>query len=90
MWLCSSIADIMDFVFFLADRLFDWRPDPLRGERFKHEATVVFRNVFSPKEFETAMEKILDHKEGIRNQCSNFGKIKRLELYDVSQEQSQI
>ncbi|KAK4299036.1 hypothetical protein Pmani_028655 [Petrolisthes manimaculis] len=65
------------------EKLFDWRPDPLRGERRKHESTVILRNVFNPKEFETAMEKILDHKENIRSQCTNFGNVKKLELYDL-------
>lgn len=44
----------------------------------------MIRNVFDPKEFEVAMDKILDHKEAMRSQASNFGKVKKLELYDVS------
>lgn len=68
------------------EKLFDWRPEPLRGQRKKNENTVVIRNVFDPKEFEVAMDKILDHKEAMRSQASNFGKIKKLELYDLHPE----
>ncbi|XP_071518003.1 17S U2 SnRNP complex component HTATSF1-like isoform X2 [Panulirus ornatus] len=68
------------------EKLFDWRPEPLRGQRLKHENTVVIRNVFDPKEFITAMEKILVHKDAMRNQCSNFGRIKKLDLYDLHPE----
>lgn len=68
------------------EKLFDWRPEPLRGQRKKNENTVVIRNVFNPKEFEVAMEKILDHKEAMRSQASNFGKIKKLELFDLHPE----
>ncbi|KAK7066632.1 HIV Tat-specific factor 1, partial [Halocaridina rubra] len=63
--------------------LFDWRPEPLRGQRQKHERSVIIRNVFSPKEFENNMEKILTHKESIRNQCQNFGHVTKLEIFDL-------
>uniref|UniRef100_A0A0P4WFG7 17S U2 SnRNP complex component HTATSF1 n=1 Tax=Scylla olivacea TaxID=85551 RepID=A0A0P4WFG7_SCYOL len=68
------------------EKLFDWRPEPMRGQRKKWENTVVIRNVFDPKEFEVAMDKILDHKEAMRSQASNFGKIKKLELFDLHPE----
>ncbi|KAG7171281.1 HIV Tat-specific factor 1-like [Homarus americanus] len=65
------------------EKLFDWRPEPLRGQRQKYETTIIIRNVFDPKEFITAMEKILVHKEAMRSQCENFGKIKKLDLHDL-------
>lgn len=34
-----------------ASRLFDWRPEKLRGERPKSDCTVVLKNVFTFKEF---------------------------------------
>nr|XP_053657552.1 HIV Tat-specific factor 1-like [Cherax quadricarinatus] len=64
------------------EKLFDWRPEPLRGQRQKNENTVVIRNAFDPKEFVDAMEKILVHKDALRNQCENFGKIKKMEMHD--------
>ncbi|XP_063591125.1 17S U2 SnRNP complex component HTATSF1-like [Penaeus indicus] len=64
-------------------KLFDWRPEPLRGQRQKHENTVIIKNVFDPKEFETVIEKMLTHKEAIRNQCLNFGHVRKIELYDL-------
>lgn len=33
-------------------RLLDWRPDKLRGERFRHERVVIIKNMFDPKQFE--------------------------------------
>nr|XP_045626344.1 HIV Tat-specific factor 1 homolog [Procambarus clarkii]XP_045626345.1 HIV Tat-specific factor 1 homolog [Procambarus clarkii]XP_045626346.1 HIV Tat-specific factor 1 homolog [Procambarus clarkii]XP_045626347.1 HIV Tat-specific factor 1 homolog [Procambarus clarkii]XP_045626348.1 HIV Tat-specific factor 1 homolog [Procambarus clarkii] len=65
------------------EKLFDWRPEPLRGQRQKNENTVVIRNAFDPREFVDAMEKMLVHKETLRNQCENFGKIKKMELHDL-------
>ncbi|XP_076048068.1 RRM1_TatSF1_like and RRM2_TatSF1_like domain-containing protein barc [Oratosquilla oratoria] len=65
------------------EKLFDWRPDPVRGQRMKHENQVIIANVFDPKEFENKMEKILVHKEAIRAQCVSFGEIKKLEIYDL-------
>ncbi|XP_068202166.1 17S U2 SnRNP complex component HTATSF1 [Palaemon carinicauda] len=65
------------------EKLFDWRPEPLRGQRQKHENTVIIRNVFHPKEFENKVEMILTHKEAMRNQCLNFGKVTKLEIHDL-------
>ncbi|RXG69191.1 HIV Tat-specific factor 1-like protein [Armadillidium vulgare] len=64
------------------EKLFDWRPDPVRGQRAKHENVVIFRNVFDPKEFETNAEKILTHTEAIRTQAETFGPVKKVELFD--------
>lgn len=50
----------------------------------KHENVVIFRNVFDPKEFESAAEKILTHKDAIRSQAETFGPVKKVELFDVS------
>ena len=56
----------------------------MKGERGKHENTVIIKNVFDPKVFEDQAELILTHTEAMRAQCSNFGDIKKLELFDVS------
>lgn len=33
------------------EKLFDWRPDKLRGMRSRYENTVIIKNMFDPKEF---------------------------------------
>ncbi|CAL4214669.1 unnamed protein product, partial [Meganyctiphanes norvegica] len=68
------------------DKLLDWRPEPMRGQRAKHENVSIFHNVFDPMEFHTAMEKILVHKEAIRQQSSNFGEVKKVEIFDLNPE----
>jgi hypothetical protein len=64
-------------------RLFAWTPEPLRGQRGKHENVVVLRNAFAPSEFVDHAEKILSHTESLRAQCTSFGSVKKLELFDV-------
>ncbi|XP_064109293.1 17S U2 SnRNP complex component HTATSF1-like [Macrobrachium nipponense] len=68
------------------EKLFDWRPEPLRGQRQKHEKTVIIRNVFNPKEFEHKLEQILTHKEAMRDQCLNFGTVTKLDIHDLHPE----
>jgi len=68
------------------EKLFDWRPEPMRGQRAKHENTVIFCNVFDPMEFHTAMERILVHKEAIRQQAITFGDVKKVEIFDLNPE----
>lgn len=68
------------------EKLFDWRPEPMRGQRAKHENVVIFRNVFDPMEFHTAMERILVHKDAIRQQATTFGDVKKVEIFDLHPE----
>merc|ERR1711915_350656 len=68
------------------EKLFDWRPEPMRGQRAKHENVVIFRNVFDPMEFHTVMERILVHKEAIRQQAATFGEVKKVEIFDLNPE----
>lgn len=68
------------------EKLFDWRPEPMRGQRAKHENVAIFRNVFDPMEFHTAMERILVHKEAIRQQATTFGEVKKVEIFDLNPE----
>ncbi|XP_018006860.1 HIV Tat-specific factor 1 homolog [Hyalella azteca] len=64
------------------EKLFAWTPEPLRGQRGKHENVVVLRNAFAPSEFVDHAEKILSHTESLRAQCTSFGSVKKLELFD--------
>jgi HIV Tat-specific factor 1 len=64
------------------EKLFAWIPDKLKGERYKHEKVIVIRNLFDPEEFDRDPGRILDYTSRIRAQCSKFGTITKLTLYD--------
>uniref|UniRef100_A0A1E1X4D1 17S U2 SnRNP complex component HTATSF1 n=1 Tax=Amblyomma aureolatum TaxID=187763 RepID=A0A1E1X4D1_9ACAR len=68
------------------DKLFDWRPEKLRGMRDKHESTVVLKNMFEPKEFETDPALILEYQKDLREECSQFGEVKKVVVYDRNPE----
>lgn len=65
------------------DRLFDWRPEKLPGERAHREKTVVIKNLFDPKEFDETPEAIFEYKEDVMEECSNkCGPVKKIQLFD--------
>ncbi|KAJ9591767.1 hypothetical protein L9F63_001703, partial [Diploptera punctata] len=55
------------------EKLFDWRPDKLRGERSKHESVVILKNLFEPKLFDKEVSLILEYKQDLREECSKCG-----------------
>lgn len=65
-------------------RLFDWRPDKMRGERGKHERTVIVKNLFSPEVFDEAVHLILEYQNDLRDECAKCGTVRRVLIYDVS------
>ena len=65
-------------------RLFDWRPDKLRGERPNNENVVVLKRLFNPIEFDNEPALILEYKSDLREECSKFGRVKRVLIFDVS------
>ncbi|KAH8021187.1 hypothetical protein HPB51_012582 [Rhipicephalus microplus] len=62
--------------------LFDWRPEKLRGMRDKHECTVVLKNMFDTKEFESDPTLILEYQKDLREECGQFGEVKKVVVYD--------
>ena len=64
------------------EKLFAWIPEKLKGERFKFEKVIVIKNLFDPEEFDRDPGRILDYTSRIRAQCSKFGTITKLALYD--------
>lgn len=66
----------------MKEKLFDWRPEKMRGERSKHERIVVLRNLFEPKLFDEHVELILEFQEDLREECSKLGEVRRVVLYD--------
>lgn len=64
------------------EKLFAWVPDKIKGERAKNEKSIVIKNLFDPLEFNSDPTQILDYSARIRDQCSKFGTITKLTLYD--------
>lgn len=65
-------------------RLLDWRPDKLRGQRSKHERIVILKNLFAPDTFVKEVSLILDYQNEMREECTKYGKVKKVIIYDVS------
>lgn len=68
------------------EKLFDWRPEKLRGMRGKNESTVVLKNMFEPKEFEGDPTLILEYQKDLREECAKFGEVKKVVVYDRNPE----
>lgn len=64
------------------EKLFDWRPEPMRGARFKREKTVVLQNMFEPKEFDVEPSLLQELREDVRLECSKFGDVRKVAIYD--------
>jgi len=68
------------------EKLFAWIPDKMKGERGKNEKVIIIKNLFDPLEFSVDPTKILDYSARIRTQCSKFGTITKLVLFDKHEE----
>lgn len=66
----------------MQEKLFDWRPDRLRGERAKHERIVIVKNVFDPDIFDKDVGLILEYQQDLREECSKCGDVKKVILFD--------
>lgn len=65
----------------LKEKLLDWRPDKMRGERSKHERVVIIKNMFSPEIFENHVDLIIKYQEDLRNECTKCGTVRRVMVY---------
>lgn len=70
----------------LQDKLLDWRPDKMRGERGKHERVVIIKNLFEPQIFENAVDLIIDYQNNLRDECSKCGTVKKVVVYSCEAE----
>ncbi|XP_022212385.1 HIV Tat-specific factor 1 [Drosophila obscura] len=66
----------------MKEKLFDWRPDKMRGERSKHEKTVILKNLFTPELFEKEVELILEYQNNLRDECGKCGMVRKVVIYD--------
>ncbi|XP_069686436.1 17S U2 SnRNP complex component HTATSF1 [Periplaneta americana] len=66
----------------MQEKLFDWRPDKLRGERSKHEKVVIVKNLFEPSVFDKDVSLLLEYQQDLREECSKCGDVRRVLVYD--------
>ena len=63
----------------------DWRPERQAGpSRMHHERVVIIKNMFHPVDFEDDPLVLNEIREDLRVECSKFGQIRKLLLFDVS------
>ncbi|XP_059993860.1 HIV Tat-specific factor 1 isoform X2 [Lagenorhynchus albirostris] len=61
----------------------DWRPEKRAGpSRLRHERVVIIRNMFHPIDFEDDPLVLNEIREDLRVECSKFGQVRRLLLFD--------
>lgn len=66
----------------MKEKLFDWRPDKMRGERGRHERIVIIKNLFAPETFEKHVERLLQYQQNLREECGKCGSVRRVVVYD--------
>ncbi|BET01243.1 RRM [Nesidiocoris tenuis] len=66
----------------MQSKLFDWRPDKLRGERERHERVVILKNVFDPSIFDKDPGLILEYQQDLREECIKCGEVKKVTVID--------
>lgn len=75
---------IFSFPLIISTRMFDWRPDKMRGERSKHERTVIIRNLFTAEMFDKEVHLILEYQSRLREEGEKCGTVRKVVVYDVS------
>lgn len=66
----------------MKEKLFDWRPEKMRGERSKHERTVIIKNLFTPELFDKEVQLIIEYQNDLREECSKCGTVRKVVVYD--------
>lgn len=66
----------------MQERLFDWRPEKLRGEKSKHEKVVIVKNLFDPSIFDKEVGLILEYQQDLRDECLKCGGVRKIIIYD--------
>lgn len=56
----------------------------MRGERAKHEKTVVIKNLFEPEMFDREVNLIIEYQTDLREECAKCGTVRKVVVYDVS------
>ncbi|XP_004606713.2 HIV Tat-specific factor 1 [Sorex araneus] len=67
----------------LQQKQLDWRPERRTGpSRMRHERVVIIKNMFHPTDFEDDPLVLNEIREDLRVECSKFGQIRKLLLFD--------
>lgn len=67
----------------LQQKQLDWRPERRAGpNRLRHERVVILKNMFHPMDFEDDPLVLNEIREDLRVECSKFGQIRKLLLFD--------
>lgn len=56
----------------------------MRGERSKHERSVIIQNLFSPELFDKEPATLLEFQNDLRDECNKCGTVRKVIIYDVS------
>ncbi|CAH0546379.1 unnamed protein product [Brassicogethes aeneus] len=64
------------------EKLFDWRPEKVAGEKAKHERVVIIKNLFDPNIFDTDVSLILEFQQDLREECAKLGEVKTVKIFD--------
>lgn len=66
----------------MQEKLLDWRPEKMRGERAKHERIVIIKNLFTPELFDAEVHLIIDYQKDLREECSKCGTVRKVVIFD--------
>ncbi|XP_011146575.1 HIV Tat-specific factor 1 homolog [Harpegnathos saltator] len=66
----------------MQEKLFDWRPERMRGEPLKCERVVVIKNLFAPEDFDKEVQLLLEYQQDIRSECLKCGDVRKVVIYD--------
>ncbi|XP_018046664.1 PREDICTED: HIV Tat-specific factor 1 homolog [Atta colombica] len=66
----------------MQEKLFDWRPERMRGEPLKCERVVIIKNLFAPEDFDNEVQLLLEYQQDIRSECLKCGDVRKVIIYD--------
>ncbi|KYM94283.1 HIV Tat-specific factor 1 [Cyphomyrmex costatus] len=66
----------------MQEKLFDWRPERMRGEPLKCERIVIIKNLFAPEDFDKEVQLLLEYQQDIRSECLKCGDVRKVVIYD--------
>jgi len=66
----------------MQEKLFDWRPERMRGEPLKCERIVIIKNLFTPEDFDKEVQLLLEYQQDIRSECLKCGDVRKVVIYD--------
>lgn len=66
----------------MQEKLFDWRPERMRGEPLKCERIVIIKNLFAPEDFDNEVQLLLEYQQDIRSECLKCGDVRKVVIYD--------